>query len=97
HQNYTQAYNYFGSTLTASMTQSDFLQTSQTEDSCLGKITNYTQAKTSAQGANVLYTYHMQRAKLAASYDLQLTLAQNASGKWQITDYTSTIPNVAGC
>lgn len=91
HRNYDQAYNDLGSSVANQTSRTQFKQQAQSEDSCYGTISNY-QAIASTQPPK--YSYTLSRTKMQKTYQLNLTLQQNSSGTWQITDYQSNIDTV---
>ncbi|MDQ2715051.1 MAG: serine/threonine protein kinase [Chloroflexota bacterium] len=89
---YDQAYNDFGPSLTAQVTRGSFAQLARDSDRCEGPITQYTKdTNTTIQHNSETYNYTMTRARLTNTYQLTLTLQKDASGKWHITDYNSTL------
>ncbi|MEO6892286.1 MAG: serine/threonine-protein kinase [Ktedonobacteraceae bacterium] len=89
---YDQAYNDFGPALTAQDPRSSFIQLARDSDRCEGPITQYTKdTNTTIQSNSETYHYTLTRAHLTNTYELTLTLQKDASGKWYITDYNSTL------
>ncbi len=90
-RNYDQAYNDLGPPVTGQTSRTQFTQQARGEDSCYGVITSYKSAATTTQGSTINYTYTMNRAKRSGPYQLSVTVQQNSSGAWQITDYNSNV------
>lgn len=88
-QNYDQAYSDLGSSVTAGTSHDAFVQQAQGEDQCDGLVTKYQQIGTSTPQGNQVYDYLIQRAKLAKTYHLHVTVSKDWLGNWQITDYNS--------
>ena len=91
---YDQAYNDLGPPVTSQTTRAQFGQQGQSEDQCYGDVTDYSSIGTASQGKTASYSYALSRARLQKPYQLQLTLQQNSSGNWQVTDYNSNITSV---
>lgn len=89
--NYDQAYNDLGSQVTRQISRSDFIQQARNEDRCYGQITNYNSAGTTTHGNTLNYNYQLTRENLTEPYQLHLSLQQNSSGNWQVTDYSSDL------
>lgn len=90
-RNYSHAYNDLGPPVSEQMSQTQFVQQAQSEDSCYGSVTAYSSRTTTTDGNAVQYSYTMKRSKLQQSYQLFLTLQQSNSGEWRIVDYNSTM------
>jgi hypothetical protein len=86
-RNYDQAYNDLGSQVTKQTSRSQFIQDAQCEDSSYGAVTGYKSVGSTSQGNSLQYSYQMTREKLSQPYQLHLTVQQNSSGNWQVTDY----------
>jgi serine/threonine protein kinase len=90
-RNYDQAYNDLGPQITKQTSRSQFIQNAQCEDSSYGAVTGYRNASRTSQGNSLSYVYLVTRGKLSQPYHLHLTLQQNSSGNWQVTDYNSDL------
>ncbi|MFL5658184.1 MAG: hypothetical protein ACJ8CB_28870 [Ktedonobacteraceae bacterium] len=90
-RNYDQAYNDLGPQITKQTSRSQFIQNAQCEDSSYGAVTGYRNASKTSQGNSLSYVYLVTRGKLSQPYHLHLTLQQNSSGNWQVTDYNSDL------
>jgi len=90
-RNYDQAYNDLGSQITKQTSRSQFIQDAQCEDSSYGAVTGYKSVGTTSQGNSLRYSYQVTREKLSQPYQLHLTVQQNSSGSWQVTDYSSDL------
>jgi serine/threonine protein kinase len=93
-RDYDQAYNDLGPPVTSQTTRTQFNQQDQSEDRCYGDVTGYRGNGTTSQGKTLSYSYTVIRAKLHKPYQLRLTLQQNSSGNWQVTDYNSDVTSV---
>jgi serine/threonine protein kinase len=93
-RNYDQAYNDLGPPISSQTSRSQFNQQAQSEDRCYGNVTGYRRNGATSQGKAVRYSYVLSRARLQKPYQLQLTLQQNNSGNWQVTDYSSNVASV---
>jgi len=96
-QNYGRAYNDLGPSLTSQTSRTQFTQQAQSEDRCYGVVTAYTSAGTATQGNSLIYYYTMARARLQQPYQLHVTLQQDTSGNWQISDYGSNVSSASQC
>ncbi|GAC1669671.1 MAG: hypothetical protein PVS3B1_08430 [Ktedonobacteraceae bacterium] len=88
-RDYDQAYNDLGQSVAA---KNQFKRDALSEDTCNGPVTGYKQAGTILHGKTLVNTYQVTRSRLAQSYQLNLTLEGDTSGRWRITDYTSGAP-----
>jgi hypothetical protein len=93
-RDYDQAYNDLGPPVTSQTTRAQFKQEAQSEDRCYGDMTGYRSNGIPSQGKALSYSYTVTRAKLQKHYQLQLTLQQNSSGNWQVTDYKSNVTSI---
>ncbi len=94
--NYDHAYNDLSTAITNQTSKNAFLQQIRQEDTCYGSVTGDSRIETdtTAQGNNLNYVYQVTRGKLSRPYQLHVTLQQDNSGNWQITDYNSNIESV---
>lgn len=88
-RNYDQAYNDLGPQVSG---KDSFKQSAQSEDKCEGTVKTYQSVNLSQNGNTLVDTYHVTRVKLKQPYNLLLTLQNDGSGRWQITDYRSDAP-----
>ena len=89
-QNYDQAYNDLGATITVSTTPDDFKQQAQQDDKCYGPVTHYNEIADSAVQNNAQsygYSFSITRSKLAKPYTLKMTVLQGQYGDWKISTY----------
>jgi tRNA A-37 threonylcarbamoyl transferase component Bud32 len=91
---YDQAYNDLGPPVTRQTTRAQFKQEAQSEDRCYGDVTGNRSNGIPSQGKTLSYRYTLTRVKLHKPYQLQLTLQQNSSGNWQVTDYNSNVTSI---
>jgi serine/threonine protein kinase len=89
HQNYDQAYNDLGSSITNSTAHDAFIQQAQREDRCYGPITTYSEIDSSTPNGAQVYDYSVSRTKLRQPYHLHVTVTKDFWGNWSITDYNS--------
>ena len=94
-RNYDAAYAAFSDSLKHQTAQQDFVQQAQQEDGCYGDVTSSTRVDnaTTIRGNAVSYQYIVRRSKLSKTYQLTLTVQQQASS-WRITDYNSNVDQV---
>ncbi len=90
-RNYDQAYNDLGSSITDTTSHDAFIAQAQSEDNCLGQITEEQQTGTSSLNGNQIYNYAVSRVKLAQPYHLHVTISKDWLGNWSITDYNSDV------
>ncbi len=92
-QNYKQAYNDLGLSITIRTSNDDFVKQAQELDKQYGPITDYAQVADSAtnSGNAQSYTYTITRSKLR--YPMRLTLRQDPqdNNAWKIVDYGGTV------
>nr|HET6901607.1 hypothetical protein [Ktedonobacteraceae bacterium] len=89
-QNYDQAYNDLGATITVSTAPDDFKQQAQMDDKCYGPVTHYSEIADSAVQNNAQsysYSFSITRSKLAKPYTLKMTLLQGQYGDWKISTF----------
>lgn len=93
-QNYNQAYKDLGPTITLRLTPDIFKQQAQSYDHCFGPVQNYSEVANSAttnQDGSQSYTYSVTRSKSPKPFQMRLTLQQDQSGKWNISDYGNSL------
>lgn len=93
-QNYNQAYKDLGPTITLRLTPDIFRQQAQSYDHCFGPVHNYSEVANSAttnQDGSQSYTYSVTRSKSPKPFQMRLTLQQDQSGKWGISDYGNSL------
>jgi hypothetical protein len=93
-QNYNQAYKDLGPTITLRLTPDIFKQQAQSYDHCFGPVQNYSEVANSAtsnQDGSQSYTYSVTRSKSSKPFQMRLTLQQDQSGKWNISDYGNSL------
>lgn len=93
-QNYNQAYKDLGPTITLRMTPDIFKQQAQSYDRCFGPVQNYSEVANSAttnQDNSQSYTYSVTRSKSSQPFQMRVTLQQDQSGKWNISDYGNSL------
>jgi hypothetical protein len=93
-QNYSQAYKDLGPAITLRMTPDIFKQQVQSYDHCFGPIQKYSEVANSAttnQDNSQSYTYTVTRSKSPKPFQMHLTLQQDESGKWGISDYGNSL------
>ncbi len=88
-RNYDQAYNDLGPQVSG---KDQFKQTALSEDQCDGSVKTYRSTSTTQNSNTLVGNYLVTRAKIAQPYHLTLTLQEDSSGRWQITDYSSDAP-----
>ncbi len=86
---YDHAYTDLGAAITVPTPREEFIQQAQNDDRCYGPVTGYSEVPGSAtiQDNTQSYSYTITRKKLAQSYQLRLTLQQDANGNWVVTSY----------
>lgn len=93
-QNYNQAYKDLGPTITLRLTPDIFRQQAQSYDHCFGPVQNYSEVANSAttnQDGSQSYTYAITRSKSPKPFQMRLTLQQDQTGKWNISDYGNSL------
>jgi hypothetical protein len=93
-QNYNEAYKDLGPAITLRMSPDIFKQQAQSYDRCFGPIQKYSEVANSAttnQDNSQSYTYTVTRSKSAKPFQMHLTLQQDESGKWGISDYGNSL------
>ena len=91
--NYEQAYQDLGPTITIRINQQDFTKQSQALDQRYGTIIDYKEVANSAtsQGASQSYLFAIKRNKLTKPYNLRIVLQQDPNEGWKITDYGTSL------
>jgi hypothetical protein len=92
-QNYKQAYQNLGPSITLRLSEDSFTTQITSLDQRYGKITEYTEDKGSALNDNgkQSYTYTIKREKYNKEYKLRLTLQDVQNEGWRIISYGTSL------